>query len=270
MEKQQAKSNGGNTSHRTMEVSPLGDKAGIILATKTEPVWERDNISRQEETRNGTLNPDQLQLEKTFEDIETYFTKDAWEELQDWEKEVYRDIKEHYDVIISFGYDVPKPDFMSVVEEAHQLVCESRRRIKGGSAALPEDSLFRYTNQTLPRTASKAHPIGRNVIVEQKQRAHKHHDRNRLHTEEKPYVCTECRKCFKWPNHLHRHQRVHTGERPYKCGKCGKSFSRSDNFDRHQQVHREGTLFQCRVCGEFFSQLETLKAHTQIHIRETI
>nr|XP_014343240.1 PREDICTED: zinc finger protein 664-like [Latimeria chalumnae] len=96
-----------------------------VLLLKTQPVWESSSASNQE-IRETPVNPHQLQKGNTFKDIEMYFTKDEWAELQDWEKEVYLTIKEHYDTIISFGYECPKPDFMTEVRETHQLLmCES-------------------------------------------------------------------------------------------------------------------------------------------------
>ncbi|NXM19743.1 ZN132 protein, partial [Ploceus nigricollis] len=47
----------------------------------------------------------------------------------------------------------------------------------------------------------------------------------RMHTEERPFRCTDCRKGFIRSSDLVKHWRVHTGERPYRCLKCGKCFT---------------------------------------------
>ncbi|XP_006010740.2 zinc finger protein 571-like [Latimeria chalumnae] len=104
-----------------MEKGPVEGEVGIFQAAETESVWNGDCVGKLEEPRSKTANPDQPVMEKAFEDIQMYFNKDAWEQLQYWEKEVYKDIKEHYNTILSFGYKFPKPEFMSEVEETQSL-----------------------------------------------------------------------------------------------------------------------------------------------------
>ncbi|NXI17554.1 ZN154 protein, partial [Irena cyanogastra] len=43
-----------------------------------------------------------------------------------------------------------------------------------------------------------------------------------LQDGEKPHMCLECGKSFRWRSYLLAHLGVHTGERPYECEECGK------------------------------------------------
>ncbi|XP_064414185.1 zinc finger protein 239-like [Latimeria chalumnae] len=274
------------------------EEEGFLLIV---PVWEVAILCIEEETRKRTVNPDQLERKKTFEDIEKYFTKDVWEELQDWEKEVYRDIKEHYDVIISFGYKVPKPDFMSEVEESQQFsLCEHNYCRQARSPLLPENYLFNHASQSPSGTSSSAQPFGRNATVENSKEKppppnHLHlNTKQELHTEGKPhrssefeksfiefsklkldehnreelYICSDCGRSFKVMSVLRAHQQNHKGEKLYSCTECGKSFSTSSDFNRHKKTHTGEKPYNCTECGKNFTRLSSLKTHQRIHIGE--
>ncbi len=58
-------------------------------------------------------------------------------------------------------------------------------------------------------------------------------------TDDKPYSCSICGKCFNRTDNLKSHFRVHTGEKPYRCPDCGRGFSTKSNLNAHfRQVHK--------------------------------
>ncbi|XP_011481571.1 Krueppel-related zinc finger protein 1 [Oryzias latipes] len=90
----------------------------------------------------------------------------------------------------------------------------------------------------------------------------------RTESDERPYVCEECRRSFGFWSQFRIHMRTHTGEKPFSCKECDKSFCEKFNLRRHMRTHTGEKPFSCRECDASFSQICSLKRHMRIHTGE--
>ncbi|XP_053561495.1 zinc finger E-box-binding homeobox 1-like [Bombina bombina] len=51
--------------------------------------------------------------------------------------------------------------------------------------------------------------------------------------DNRKFKCEECGKSFKFKHHLKEHFRIHSGEKPYECSKCKRRFSHSGSYSSH-------------------------------------
>lgn len=119
----------------------------------------------------------------------------------------------------------------------------------------------------------------------------------RIHSGEKPHLCSICGQSFRHGSSYRLHLRVHHDDKRYECDQCGKTFIRHDHLTKHQKIH-SGTAsvvvsplpvsclprcqsafdliagekaHQCEECGKCFRRHDHLTVHYKsIHLGEKV
>ena len=84
----------------------------------------------------------------------------------------------------------------------------------------------------------------------------------RVHTEERPFPCSQCNKWFKTDRERITHEEgVHKEERSEECVKCSKMFKSVKALQNHQASHIEERPFGCEMCKQRFKNLNAVNKH---------
>ena len=157
-----------------------------------------------------------------------------------------------------------------------------------------DDSDDQYNCKPSKKVKHTCHNCGRTFVCPQKLKAHikmKHlnvlryfcpeksckkgffyksdlEEHHRIHTGDKPFLCTICGKGFSLKWTLQCHIKTH-GEKQFQCATCNKGFFTKGDLKRHEIIHRGEKAHVCQECGKRFSQRSQLTNHMRLHTGET-
>ena len=97
----------------------------------------------------------------------------------------------------------------------------------------------------------------------------------KIHSGDRPYICTYCKAAFKQSSVLKVHLKTHAEKcdtsvqkKLFPCDLCSRVLSTAYSLSQHKKTHTGQKTHQCEQCGRGFGNSSHLKIHRMTHSGE--
>ncbi|XP_029448373.1 zinc finger protein 567-like [Rhinatrema bivittatum] len=192
----------------------------------------------------------------TFEDIAVSFSQEEWEVLQEWQKELYKDVmKENYETLISLGLPTVIPDIIAHIEREEEPYIRdepgSEERETGRSSCSENDGPKNKNTETYDR----------------KHAENLESERRLLERVKKVTSCSEWTKKCRNQNIMEKKQRNSTGVLEEKSV-CEQSARNITHTGEKLRIQRTEQRCLCDVCEILLMDPATVQAEQQSRTEE--
>lgn len=199
------------------------------------------------------------QVALTFEDVAVYFSEEEWAILEEWQKELYKNVmQENYETLLSLDCRLLKPEILKLINEGEEPYLRSENSsVKTGHMAkrgMPTElspAIFNIHSSSID-SFSMAHcsNVATTLKSEGGAKSSTSLDRKPLEWNLRKLPIIE----KKVSNFRLREQivqlRTQTEGRPHKCTQCEKSFYKKSHLTAHKKTHEEKPLRICIKCEQ--------------------
>nr|XP_033788050.1 gastrula zinc finger protein XlCGF57.1-like isoform X3 [Geotrypetes seraphini] len=245
---------------------------------------------------------DFAQVPITFEDIAIYFSQEEWEDLEEWQKKLYKEVmKENYQMLNSLEieskrrHEVALPEELTRHLKATKTELEKERRDTCPCCDWGNNFQTQCKPEEGPRNSGR-YSTENVTSCEQIAEGIPHASEQRNQIQKEQFVHNEFENCYMDQSPPKSHQRLHEGERPSTCTDCGVKFKQKELFPVSKKIHTncgrpcpfiesgkflqkqdlvmpkrtntEKKPFVCSECGHSFSRKGHLHQHQRVHTGE--